>query len=65
MGARSGALLRIFLVAGSFVGFIGTGLGILFGLVVCGLAILYGYELDPKVYLIARLPVEISGREVL
>ena len=38
MGARSSSLLRIFMVAGSFVGFAGTGLGILFGLTVVGLA---------------------------
>jgi lipoprotein-releasing system permease protein len=65
MGARKGALLRIFLVGGSFVGFAGTTLGILYGLAVCGLANLYGYPLDPKVYLIAKLPVEISIREIL
>ncbi len=65
MGARGLSLLRIFLVAGSFVGFVGTGLGIVYGLTVCGLAWLYGYPLDPKVYLIARLPVEISARELL
>jgi lipoprotein-releasing system permease protein len=65
MGARAGSLLRIFLVAGSFVGFAGTGLGLLFGLVVCALARAYGYPLDPKVYLIARLPVEVSARELL
>lgn len=65
MGARAGALLRIFLVSGSVVGFVGTGFGILYGLALCGLAALYGYPLDPKVYLIARLPVEVSGREIL
>jgi lipoprotein-releasing system permease protein len=65
MGARASTLLRLFLVAGSFVGFAGTGLGICFGLVVCAVARVYGYPLDPKVYLIARLPVEISVRELL
>jgi lipoprotein-releasing system permease protein len=65
MGARSGSLLRIFLVAGSVVGFVGTGFGIVYGLALCGLAALYGYPLDPKVYLIARLPVEVSSREIL
>jgi lipoprotein-releasing system permease protein len=65
MGARAASLLRIFLVGGSFVGFAGTILGIVYGLVVCGLARLYGYQLDPKVYLIAQLPVEISVREIL
>lgn len=65
MGANASSLLRIFLVGGSFVGFAGTTLGILSGLAVCGLARLYGYQLDPKVYLIAQLPVEISIREIL
>jgi lipoprotein-releasing system permease protein len=65
MGARRGSLLRVFLVSGSIVGFVGTGLGIAYGLALCGLAALYGYPLDPKVYLIARLPVEISAREIL
>ena len=65
MGARAATLLRVFLAAGTFVGFAGTGLGILYGLAICGLASLYGYPLDPKVYLIARLPVQISVREIL
>jgi len=65
MGARRGSLLRLFLVSGSIVGFVGTGLGIIYGLAMCGLAALYGYPLDPKVYLIARLPVEVSVREIL
>jgi lipoprotein-releasing system permease protein len=65
MGARRRSLLHVFLVSGSIVGFVGTGLGILYGLALCGLAALYGYPLDPKVYLIASLPVEISTREIL
>jgi len=65
MGARAATLLRVFLAAGTFVGFAGTGLGIMYGLAICGLAALYGYPLDPKVYLIARLPVQISVREIL
>ena len=65
MGARKGSLLRVFLVSGSIVGFVGTGLGTCYGLAMCGLASLYGYPLDPKVYLIARLPVEVSTHEIL
>ncbi len=65
MGARRGGLLRLFLVAGSLVGFVGVGLGLAYGLAICGLAWVYGYPLDPKVYLIAKLPVQISGGEVL
>jgi len=65
MGARKGSLLRLFLVSGSIVGFVGTGLGIVYGLAMCGLAALYGYPLDPKVYLIAHLPVRVSTSEIL
>jgi lipoprotein-releasing system permease protein len=65
MGARSAMVARIFLVGGTTVGAVGTGLGIAYGLLVCLLARLYGYPLDPKVYLIARLPVQISAGEVV
>jgi lipoprotein-releasing system permease protein len=65
MGAPAGMVARIFLIGGTTVGGVGTGLGILFGLLVCLLARLYGYPLDPKVYLIGSLPVRIAGGEVL
>ncbi len=65
MGSRRMALVRIFLVAGGFVGFIGTSFGSVYGLLVVALASAYGYPLDPKVYLIGRLPVEISLQELL
>jgi lipoprotein-releasing system permease protein len=65
MGARSAMLARLFLVAGTSVGAVGTVLGIGYGLLVCELAQLYGYPLDPKVYLIGKLPVQISPREIV
>ena len=65
IGARRRTLMRLFVVAGSLVGFVGIGLGVLYGLAVCGLASIYGYALDPKVYTIARLPVDVSGTEIL
>jgi lipoprotein-releasing system permease protein len=65
MGARSQALLRIFVSAGTLVGFVGVGLGILYGLAVCALAGAYGYPLDPKVYLIAELPVDVKAGELV
>jgi len=65
MGARASMVARIFLVGGTTVGAIGTGMGILYGLLVCVLARLYGYPLDPKVYLIGELPVRIAASEVV
>jgi lipoprotein-releasing system permease protein len=64
MGARSLTVARIFLVAGTTVGAIGTSLGIVYGVLICFLARLYGYPLDPKVYLIGQLPVQIAPAEI-
>src|SRR6185312_5100263 len=60
MGAPAGMVARVFLIGGTTVGVVGTGLGICFGLLICVLARLYGYPLDPKVYLIGSLPVRIA-----
>jgi lipoprotein-releasing system permease protein len=65
MGARSTTVARIFLVGGTTVGAIGTALGILYGLLVCLAARVYGYPLDPKVYLIGELPVQIAPSEIV
>ncbi len=65
MGARDGAILRAFLYQGLIIGGIGTllGLGIGFGL--CKGLLIYGFPLDPKVYFISRLPVEVRPMEFL
>jgi lipoprotein-releasing system permease protein len=65
MGAPASMVARVFLIGGTTVGAIGTGLGIAFGLLICLLARLYGYPLDPKVYLIGSLPVQIAAHEIL
>lgn len=65
MGAPSGMVARVFLIGGTTVGAIGTALGIGYGLLVCVLARVYGYPLDPKVYLIGSLPVKISPAELI
>lgn len=64
MGARSTMVARVFLVGGTTVGAVGTGFGIVYGILVCLVARLFGYPLDPKVYLIGELPVQITGSEV-
>jgi lipoprotein-releasing system permease protein len=65
MGASSSMVARIFLIGGTTVGIVGTSLGIGYGLLVCLLARLYGYPLDPKVYLIGELPVQIRPEELV
>jgi lipoprotein-releasing system permease protein len=65
MGATDDAILRIFLYQGGIIGFLGTTLGLLIGLVVCKGLLVYGFPLDPKVYFISRLPVQVRPQEFL
>jgi lipoprotein-releasing system permease protein len=65
MGLGSGGVSRIFQVAGLTIGGVGILAGIALGLLVCAVVERYGYALDPKVYLIDRLPVQIRPAEIL
>lgn len=60
MGATNGSVMRIFVLVGSTIGALGTFLGVTLGYAVCRLLIAYGWPLDPDVYLIDHLPVEIE-----
>jgi lipoprotein-releasing system permease protein len=44
---------------------IGTAVGVGIGVATCYVVRGYGYHLDPKVYLIDRLPIEVRSWEVL
>lgn len=63
MGATDWHLLRAFLYQGLIIGLVGTALGLGFGYVVCRWILSYGFPLDPKVYFISRLPVQIRLAE--
>lgn len=63
MGASSGAVGRVFAVVGMTIGVVGTALGLGLGVLLCKVVAKYGYPLDPKVYLIDRLPVRIDPVE--
>jgi lipoprotein-releasing system permease protein len=63
LGARRGAVLRIFLYQGGLIGVAGASLGVFFGGVSCWLLTLYRFPLDPKVYFISRLPIAVSPLE--
>jgi len=60
MGATDGGILRTFLYQGGFIGAIGTALGLVLGIVTCKGLLAYAFPLDPKVYFISKLPVEVS-----
>ncbi|HUS31023.1 MAG TPA: ABC transporter permease [Kofleriaceae bacterium] len=65
MGASSSSVSRVFQFLGIAIGGVGTLIGIAVGLVTCYVVSAYGYHLDPKVYLIDRLPIDVRWYEVL
>ena len=63
LGARNGAILRVFLYQGCIIGFVGTTMGLLLGYFCCKGLLAYGFPLDPKVYFISSLPVNVRPQE--
>jgi lipoprotein-releasing system permease protein len=65
MGSTSWSIGAVFVVVGMTIGAAGTIVGLAVGLVTCKVVGTYGYHLDPKVYLIDRLPIDVKPFEVL
>lgn len=65
MGTQSTSVAAIFQVIGLAIGGVGTFLGVIIGITTAVVTRNYGYHLDPKVYLIDRLPIELRPLEVL
>jgi lipoprotein-releasing system permease protein len=66
LGATRSSILRIFMVEGLLVGTLGTVLGSVIGLVVCYLQIEYQlFPLDPTVYIIPAIPVEVRWTDFI
>jgi len=66
MGATDDSIARVFRSQGFFVGILGTTLGISIGLTVVWLQDVYHlFPLDPTVYIIAALPVEIRWYDIV
>jgi lipoprotein-releasing system permease protein len=65
MGATSSGVGLVFVVVGTAIGAVGTLSGVVTGLITCTVVSSYGYRLDPKVYLIDRLPIDVRPLEVL
>ena len=63
MGASNSAVLRAFLYQGGIIGVFGTAFGLILGIVVCKLLLVYALPLDPKVYFISHLPVQVRPVE--
>jgi lipoprotein-releasing system permease protein len=60
MGATSRTILRIFVIEGALIGFIGTVLGTFFGLAGCAFLDRYQYPLETDVYYLDTLPVVVD-----
>lgn len=74
MGATRGAIMRIFLITGASIGFVGTFAGFFLGLLVClniesirqFVSWLTRTELfDPTLYFLSQLPAEIDSGETI
>jgi lipoprotein-releasing system permease protein len=63
MGASNSALLRAFLYQGAIIGVIGTVIGLGLGLAMCKGLLVHALPLDPKVYFISHLPVQVRYGE--
>jgi lipoprotein-releasing system permease protein len=60
LGATRTSIMRVFMFEGLLVGTIGTVLGSAIGVIVCYLQIRYHlFPLDPTVYIIPAIPVEV------
>jgi lipoprotein-releasing system permease protein len=65
IGASDDAILRVFVYQGGIIGLVGTALGLAIGWVSCKFLLAYGFPLDPKVYFISKLPVNVRPTEFI
>ncbi len=60
MGASDRAVLNVFMSEGMFIGGMGTVLGVMTGFVAMKSLKVFGVRLDPEVYYVDRLPVNVE-----
>jgi lipoprotein-releasing system permease protein len=65
MGASRGGIMRIFVFQGLFIGVLGTLLGLLGGYGICQLIESINFGLDPTVYKISALAIDIRLSEFI
>ncbi len=74
MGATRGAIMRVFFISGTFIGFIGTLLGVILGVLISlhmedfrqFVSLLTNTHLfDPSVYFLSSLPSQLDPAEVM
>jgi lipoprotein-releasing system permease protein len=74
MGATQGSVMRIFFIAGAFIGVVGTFAGLLIGIVFCAnienirqfLSRVTGTTLfDPTIYFLSQIPAKVDPYDVI
>jgi lipoprotein-releasing system permease protein len=65
MGASSRGVMSIFMLQGTFIGAVGTALGVVAGLVICAVLREVRIDLPPDVYFINTLPVLVDWADVV
>ena len=74
MGASRGTIMRIFLISGSSIGFLGTAIGLGLGILTClnmetirqVVQQITGTQVfDPELYFLSQLPAEMSAGEIV
>jgi lipoprotein-releasing system permease protein len=60
LGSSDGGIVGVFMIQGLFIGIIGTSLGVAVGLIGAWRLAVDGFPINPDVYYINRLPVEID-----
>jgi len=63
LGASDSAVMRLFVLEGVIIGAIGTAFGVGTALAACTGLAYFGVRLDPDVYYIDRLPVNVNGQD--
>lgn len=64
-GASDIGILKVFITEGLIIGGIGTVLGVVTGLVLCLGLLWFGVRLDPDVYYVDRLPINVDPIDYL
>jgi lipoprotein-releasing system permease protein len=64
-GASDVSILKVFMTEGLIIGGIGTVLGVVTGLVLCLGLLWFGVRLDPDVYYVDRLPINVDPVDYL
>ena len=64
IGATNGEIRKIFIFQGMVIGIVGSLIGFVLGLAICFYLAEYGFPLNPEVYYINTLPVDVNPIEI-